>query len=172
MFFPLPRPLLILLCQYVKTLVSVFSSQIWDAGDVFCLTVVFFRNGDEDESSSLLRLDFDGVSVNASSGGVIRSSPTSCLESLAWWCVKLSTRRRHQLVTLLWSLSFSSWQGTLPLAKKATAQTGLYSLVEIANVRKSSRTSYTDASIRCTGNQGNEVNATLECLPSSVENVY
>ncbi|CAN6826282.1 unnamed protein product [Brassica oleracea] len=47
MFFPLPRPLLILLCQYVKTLVSVFSSQIWDAGDVFCLTVVFFRNGDE-----------------------------------------------------------------------------------------------------------------------------
>ncbi|KAF2610679.1 hypothetical protein F2Q70_00013345 [Brassica cretica] len=98
MFFPLPRPLLILLCQYVKTLVSVFSSQIWDAGDVFCLTVVFFRNGDEDESSSLLRLDFDGVSVNASSGGVIRSSPTSCLESLAWWCVELSTLRRHQLL--------------------------------------------------------------------------
>ncbi|CAF1711265.1 unnamed protein product, partial [Brassica oleracea var. botrytis] len=83
-------------------------------------------------SSSLLRLDFDGVSVNASSGGVIRSSPTSCLESLAWWCVELSTLRRHQLVTLLRSLSFSSWQRTLPLIKKATAQTGLYSLGKLA----------------------------------------
>ncbi|CAN6827950.1 unnamed protein product, partial [Brassica oleracea] len=83
-------------------------------------------------SSSLLRLDFDGVSVNASSGGVIRSSPTSCLESLAWWCVELSTLTRHQLVTLLRSLSFSSWQRTLPLVKKATAQTGLYSLGKLA----------------------------------------
>ncbi|WZZ46863.1 hypothetical protein YC2023_043122 [Brassica napus] len=108
MFFPLPRPLLILLCQYVKTLVSVFSSQIWDAGNVFCLTVVFFRNGDE--------------------------------------------------VKAVWM-----WG-------EATANT--IGALEIANVRKSSRTSYTDASIRCTGNQGNEVNATLECLPSSVENVY
>ncbi|CAG7898134.1 unnamed protein product [Brassica rapa] len=125
MFFPLPPPLLILLCQYVKTLVSGLSS-VPRSG-----TPVTFSVRRSSSSGMAMRQRRFGC-VNASAGGVIRSSPTSCLESLAWWCVELSTLRRHRLVTLLRSSSFSSWRDTLPLVKEATAQTGLYSLGKLA----------------------------------------
>ncbi|KAH0915211.1 hypothetical protein HID58_029657 [Brassica napus] len=94
MFFPLPPPLLILLCQYVKTLVSGLSS-VPRSG-----TPVTFSVRRSSSSGMAMRQRRFGC-VNASAGGVIRSSPTSCLESLAWWCVELSTLRRHRLVTLL-----------------------------------------------------------------------